>query len=895
MGAQETSGGALSNAERESALLRPEGAGLAALSDRDDAGTRTEISGAGGIRMIPITADEQQQPAESQPPRIMGRVLTAALVGDLRKGRERLIEGATVAYRTVDPYNLSLDEEATEVLTDGEGRFALPVKIGGTNRLSFRADGHVSYALEAGPVHSDLELGDIVLQAASIVTGRVQDSEGNAVAGARILRHDPSTDTLRPDRWETIDQVLAVTDSRGGFTVPVAPVGALFTSYSLAVHHAEFRPKIHTGQLGAGAGSRAPITITLAAGARVHGKIIGVDPSELGSMGPLVVGVAPRSRLEYIEDDWDYDSSYRRVLVDANGRFEVGGLEEGEPVLVAAWTGDVQKDPYSQRRSLWVVARPSLSASVREASAPGYVALPFVPPARVRARLVDEAGHPIERAAIDANPPVQVWSSGQPLDVGEMDSLEGGAVEWVVALNAEAWDKGSDFSAVVEDDEGRAILQWEADTEWLRRGAVFDFGEVVLRVPEPETELKRTVVVTVVDGADEPLADVLVESRKVDSKRRSWMRTDLLGRTEWSVAQDEEHEFQLTGDLFGTQHLRRDSREAALSRAMPWRRVPKGSGAASITLRSPESAEVSLAVTYAGVPLAGAILALHWSPDGYGESKSYNRNEATPEGERTDGMGRWSRARLLPGGWRAFVFHPQLRMPEVFNFTLAPGANSVDLDRSPTALIGRVVDEAGNLIPGALVRPERGRISPLYSQHERDPHRMTPRLGGSRAETPLRDIRYTRVASDGSFRLDGVLPDEKIKAIATAPGYVMATSVIVTALPGETVDLGELRLGRAGGITVLLDEGMDGDVHLRRLFADTEEGALAKDATPDELGSRWSSVFDHLTMDDLPPADWEVVVEYHPSGARDEPIEHEQTVTVRAGETSVIDLRGQSR
>ncbi|QDV07886.1 hypothetical protein Poly30_34210 [Planctomycetes bacterium Poly30] len=855
-------------------------------------------------RRLPLTVrpDEAAAPDPRNAPIavLRGRVVSAPGIGRTSAP----VAGAELRHETRQPMYLTHGERPTSTTSAEDGRFELPLRIGGRNPLTISAQGFVSHRITVDPVadarEGYLDLGDVVLAEAIMVSGHVVDLRGQAIASARILFVDPCEDDVRGDRSGILDKVLAVTGQDGGFRVPVCPSIGTQSSWTLTSLHDDFRPAYHHGVVAQGSGEQRPITIVMDDGASIAGRVIGLSRQELQHAGPLAVAVAPRILLGSLQDDWEYDPSARRVQVQPDGTFLVGGLRAEETVALAVWTGGIDKASFTVRRSAWC-----LGTALRTPSTDSGVELHYLEPASLRARFVDEAGLAVERLSVDASLSAIVMAGDEPRPLMEMAIFPDGIVQWLCRASDMEEENGLWVHAV--DEDGQVALSWQGAAPKLAAGVSIDLGDLTLvpldREAPDDTSPTRTIEVLALDRHGEPLPHAPIElaGAAAPSKRLRLKRSDASGRASFQVPAEEGFLVRVDVDRRRewTAPLHRHSKAAEA--AAPWTPVPPEREDAVLTLSSPGTAGARMAVSYGGRPLAGAAIVLQWTPASPtafsvpGSSEPRVPRLATPHGERTDGAGAWSCHAMIPGDWTAFVDHPQLRMPEVFSFTLEPGDNEIELARSQAALEGRVVDADGLPVPGASVRADFANSSPLLAIRERDKDRMTARPGGNREDLTLRDIRYCRADSSGRFRLEGVEPGVELRALAMAPGFVIAVSEPTVVDGGTTIDLGELSMERAGSLQVSLPSGMEGEIRMS-LVPDGDPAGDSAGAPTEDLDERRSTIFDAERVEGLQPGRWTVKVSYRASGsASPDSTEHTEAIDVRAGETNVIDLRPAAR
>ena len=123
---------------------------------------------------------------------------TAVLAGRLVDAAGQPVAGADVRASPGDFEMFDYEPEATELASKdkfrarsgSDGRFEIPGIKPGTARLSARAAGFVPLSKRAigVPALERLDLGDLPMEQSVVLEGRVVDSRGAGVAGARLMR-----------------------------------------------------------------------------------------------------------------------------------------------------------------------------------------------------------------------------------------------------------------------------------------------------------------------------------------------------------------------------------------------------------------------------------------------------------------------------------------------------------------------------------------------------------------------------------------------------------------------------------------------------------------------------------------------------------------------------------
>lgn len=245
------------------------------------------------------------------------------------------------------------------VQTDEQGRFR--IRAPGTGRnvgLRVLARGHETLDRQAErPADKDTDLGALTLKRGAVVAGRVVDPRGNPIVGARVLRMEgfemqfAGFDFQVPgqEAWEGLrGGAVTETDADGRFELAYVPAG----EFALRARHPD-HPGARSDTLQAQVGQSVQgVLITMQPGAAMRGVVTGIPtgvnnvrvmasqkrdamPGGAGEVG----GVNFMSMMGDAADmmgDLGLPFGERQSEVDAEGRFEFRGLEQGKTYRVWA-------------------------------------------------------------------------------------------------------------------------------------------------------------------------------------------------------------------------------------------------------------------------------------------------------------------------------------------------------------------------------------------------------------------------------------------------------------------------------------------------------------------------------------------------------------------------------
>jgi protocatechuate 3,4-dioxygenase beta subunit len=333
--------------------------------------------------------------APAPAPAVAAAVRGTALRGQVVDPAGAPVAGARVMAASDDGFGLSgtpLDVEGAERLpwlkrydavTDAEGRFELRGPEPGELRLAVRAAGFAPWdqadvVLPSGDAH---ELDPIRLELSVVLTGRVVDPDGRAVAGAELQRFAPMEGGIVFGGGLGASGVrVATTDVDGSFTVDQLAAG----SYTLRVSHEAHPDRYETGKTHTPGQRVGGLTIVVEYGYEIAGRVLGAPG---GSESTLIVRATPdrggERALPLNARAGVFPAESRRADVAADGSFLVRGVREGQAYMVSA-----RKRPSDRGGFLGFFGR-SLSPRVAAHAGDRGVELPFQPEGALVFQVVD--------------------------------------------------------------------------------------------------------------------------------------------------------------------------------------------------------------------------------------------------------------------------------------------------------------------------------------------------------------------------------------------------------------------------------------------------------------------------------------------------------------------------
>lgn len=336
------------------------------------------------------------------------------------------------------------------------------------------------------------------------------------------------------------------------------------------------------------------------------------------------------------------------------------------------------------------------------------------------------------------------------------------------------------------------------------------------RIPLPvDGDLERevrllhggAVLVTVVDGADEPLGGAEVE-HDAPGGGDGWNapeaeNTDGEGRARFRHLEPGMHAFRVRDEnpSSGGLQLMIALPGAQERRGKGWVEVAvTAGGEAELTLLAPPRGALHGIVTEDGVPLANARVVLNDRDD---ERSRMLGAIGGQTAATTDSAGRYVFDDLKLADYLVEITHPSRVMPHEEPYTLREGDNKLSLDLPVSIIEGRVTDEQGEPKPGAKVTitrrrregPRRAMRLVMVTQGDDMDGATTISAGLGGAPSAVTDDL-------GRYSLRGVTPGIEVFVEVTAEGYEPATSEALTLAAGELRPHLDVELGRGGTLVV---------------------------------------------------------------------------------------------
>lgn len=479
-----------------------------------DAVERTAIAANAPSASTPNAAATKATPAGVELTGVVVGASGAPVVG------AKVFAGAEGSFDIGLPLDLLADSAGStrrkHAVTDAEGRFRLSGVGTGRQSVAVRAPKFAPFdapgvVIPAGAGH---DMGVITLEPGGVVSGRVIDRRGAAIAGAHVRRVvEPQTGSLFFVGGPLAPSVeLAQSAADGSFLIDTLPVG----SFKLRVWHEDHPDQTASGSVELAGQVVAPLSIVLDDGYTIAGTVTGAPAS---AASDLRVRASPVSD-DGIDFDFDFDlgleeqgGDSRSAKVAANGAFEVRGLRaDKEYNLTLKRSARPENFEFGQRLSSRVQAR---------AGARG-VEIAFRPESSLVFQVIDaRTREPIEQLNVMAGVGFAMPIAAQPGQ--ERGRYKDGRVR---AGNLRPRQPEDRVTLTVE---AVGYRKWSREDIALVDGQALDLGVIELQ-PTP------VVTVTVLDDATGvPVRDARVSLRKVrepspggsfEARRTISMRTE---------------------------------------------------------------------------------------------------------------------------------------------------------------------------------------------------------------------------------------------------------------------------------------------------------------------------------------------------------------------------------
>lgn len=322
-----------------------------------------------------------------------------ALIGRVVDGAGRPVANAVVYADGAggglgEPLDLADPELApwsrrVETKTGADGRFEIRPRAQSAVRLAVRASGFAPYDAERPIAGERHDVGEVVLEPSVLLAGRVIDSGGRPVVGARLLRL-----TAGASGFEFFGGprgvLVATTDERGRFQVDQLASGP----WKLLITSEDHPDKIEEGEVERAGASVANLEFVVADGTEIHGRVVRAPAEALKNLWVRALARSPvsdRAVLELGAATGGAASASRRARVAADGTFTLRGLVPDGAYNLSA--RDSERALSGRRRTQVVPAK----------AGDHGVELPFQPETALVFQVVDAlSGEPVTELDVQA-------------------------------------------------------------------------------------------------------------------------------------------------------------------------------------------------------------------------------------------------------------------------------------------------------------------------------------------------------------------------------------------------------------------------------------------------------------------------------------------------------------
>ncbi len=413
-------------------------------------------------------------------------------------------------------------------------------------RLEVELDGGPYAAVKASVAAAEqggaVEIGDVVLELAVLVSGTVTTPDGDAVSGARIIRREVdrssggALDTWSWDFGESGD-VVATTDAEGRFEADDLAPG-MFSLAPRASGYLAGSPTVM--DLYAGEASDV-LDLVLDPGVTVTGTVLDEDGRPIAKAKVWAQMDDGRSR--WRNNDDDPERAFAKPGQDQtgpDGLFTLSGLSSEKEIKIRA------------RRLM----RGEASASVQP-PATGVVLRLSKQNARITGRVVDERGQPVTkgRAAAVGNGQmpfnIGIFGNGQRASLRrggkfEIDGLKAGTYDVVIQSDGYLDSRVEDVEVDGHANVGEVVIRKGSA---VRVRVVAENGrgvpEVKVHLDPSKESMERLIVTSANAGRSR-------STRVTSSQRSKSETTDGEGVATFAVVADGEWEAYVWGDGAGS-------------------------------------------------------------------------------------------------------------------------------------------------------------------------------------------------------------------------------------------------------------------------------------------------------------------------------------------------------
>ncbi len=318
-----------------------------------------------------------------------------------------------------------------------------------------------------------------------------------------------------------------------------------------------------------------------------------------------------------------------------------------------------------------------------------------------------------------------------------------------------------------------------------------------------------TVLVRVVDAHGDPVADVAVDHREGEGRRRDQQRSDEDGVVRFENLVLGQHRFRLRPKRrspFGNGGLEALGGQGGRQDLDEWETlVVSDASTQELTLVKSSVGSLSGIVRQNGQVLRGARVKIVSSGRGGGgdaRAEMAERMEAMfgdrsgrKNNGKTGGDGKYSLADVPLGDQQLRVTHKSRVMPAIVSVRVHEGENQFDIDLTTTVLTGVVTDPDGDPVVRAQVSvvsaDQKG-----SGEQEQAMAMVSELMGGAAGGQGI------KTDDDGVFTLRGIPPGKVVRVRVKKTGFASVSSSELTLTAGETRAGLELQLLASGRVRV---------------------------------------------------------------------------------------------
>lgn len=241
--------------------------------------------------------------------------------------------------------------ETAEATTDAQGRFRVGAPGTGPN-VQLRVQARAHLVLDRSvprPVERDVDLGALTVQTGAVVSGRVLDRGGRAVADARVARRSERSRGSDIEAFQFLGNDFADrfgggddarTDNEGRFELAHVAPG----NFALVANHEDHPPARLDGLTVEAEATLAGVIVTVEPGTVIGGKLIdipkGTDRLRVLASTPRANEAQAQGVMAFLGDSGEMianlGGSDRSADVAKDGTFELRGLAVGQTYRVWA-------------------------------------------------------------------------------------------------------------------------------------------------------------------------------------------------------------------------------------------------------------------------------------------------------------------------------------------------------------------------------------------------------------------------------------------------------------------------------------------------------------------------------------------------------------------------------